>query len=548
MASKDPESKQDVKRKRTIKKETTSGAGGDSKKIRTEAKESSGKSLFYAEDEEAEEIEAKRVDATLQFVILKKLNRLAHIRCKKVREGTNEAKQRIDQYHLQLQNLSKDEEIELVSVQEFYEHAPAHIAKPEVTKKDSHQLTLSRLDWELEQRIQLDQQLVESKANKEQLEKEIKTKEEYLENLQPKLGAILQSTKPVQEYLDMPFDQIREQHQTACHLPEPLYVLYMQTSAYKDACDGSSLQLTFNYLLVLNIITVNIQLKTSNDSVTSSISGGDLLSADLLLNEIYDGDHGKKSPNSANQYELSRLGLRDFSSYIEETGRPFLWAQWLSGLQFLGDECPQKAQNSISSAHMQQTIKKLRKRIRSRLSLLKQLSSLERGSIPVSSEYQSIFPTKIISKLSSWRRSTYEDFAVLPQTKSLIDQEMASESDIYFTAVIERGSAKLTAQIVLKPNYPEDVPLFVISIQWKTERTAMNDFHVQKKSEDQILTNQLQRLLMCFDVYLESEVHCTESEGPVEISKEKVFARAARGPNRTKPYKYSPEMGIFTHR
>lgn len=212
---------------------------------------------------------------------------------------------------------------------------------------------------------------------------------------------------------------------------------------------------------------------------------------------------------------------------------------------------------------MQQTIKKLRKRIRSRLSLLKQLSSLERGSIPVSSEYQSIFPTKIISKLSSWRRSTYEDFAVLPQTKSLIDQEMASESDIYFTAVIERGSAKLTAQIVLKPNYPEDVPLFVISIQWKTERTAMNDFHVQemeeevniyydelkkKKSEDQILTNQLQRLLMCFDVYLESEVHCTESEGPVEISKEKVFARAARGPNRTKPYKYSPEMGIFTHR
>lgn len=50
----------------------------------------------------------------------------------------------------------------------------------------------------------------------------------------------------------------------------------------------------------------------------------------------------------------------------------------------------------------------------------------------------------------------------------------------------------------------------------------------KEKSEDQILTNQLQRLLMCFDVYLESEAHCTESEGPVEISKEKVFARAAR--------------------
>lgn len=35
-------------------------------------------------------IEERRIQATLQFIILKKMNRLAHIRCKKVREGTNE--------------------------------------------------------------------------------------------------------------------------------------------------------------------------------------------------------------------------------------------------------------------------------------------------------------------------------------------------------------------------------------------------------------------------------------------------------------------------
>lgn len=34
----------------------------------------------------------------------------------------------------------------------------------------------------------------------------------------------------------MPFDQIREQQETARHLPPPLYVLYMQTSAYRQAC------------------------------------------------------------------------------------------------------------------------------------------------------------------------------------------------------------------------------------------------------------------------------------------------------------------------
>lgn len=47
---------------------------------------------------------------------------------------------------------------------------------------------------------------------------------------------ILQATRPVQDYLSMPYDAIKEEHQKAQHLPVPLYILYMQTSAYKDAC------------------------------------------------------------------------------------------------------------------------------------------------------------------------------------------------------------------------------------------------------------------------------------------------------------------------
>ena len=51
---------------------------------------------------------------------------------------------------------------------------------------------------------------------------------------------------------------------------------------------------------------------------------------------------------------------------------------------------------------------------------------------------------------------------------------------------------------------------------------------VMEKSRDQLLTNQLQRLAMCFDVYLETETVNTAREGPVEISREKVFTRVAR--------------------
>ena len=682
----------EIKRKRNIKKDVSPPRErGDAKRSKSATNDVK---LFYAEEEEIEhrnpqkdlnlfkfttnevrkcfkdvrdakdkpdkftpeQLEAKKRDTALHFITLKKLNRLSHIRCKKARDSTNEAKQRIDQYHLQLQNLlyetmhlekeitkclefkSKDEEIELVPVEDFYKEAPEDISKSEVTKTDSHQLRLARLDWELEQRKMLAQNLEESESSKDHLDKEIKTQQEYLENLQPKLSSILQSTKPVQEYLAMPFDLIREQHETAGHLPHPLYVLYMQTAAYKQACDkkldvkiegdieaaqsmkstpelfaevedsdsdqeeqekksskrrrktvdsgkierkkkvlkkyplsvvlkimtkdGTCLQLTFFYLISLEIVTVAIQLKPGSDTPSSCISGGDLLSPDLLLNEIYPGDCGNTSPNAANQYELRRLGLGDFSQYIKEIGRPYLWAQWLSGLQFLNNKSSKVADVSVSSINMQQTIKRLRRRIKSRLSLLKQLSSLERGINPLSPEAMSLFPTKIVAKLASWKRSTYSDFAVLPYTEEVVTNGLAKESDIFFTAMMDRGSAKLTVQIVMTQDYPAVAPLFLVSLQWQTERSALNDINIQEmeeevnvhyeemmigKSHDNILTNQLQRLLMCFDVYLETETQNAE-EGPKEISKEKVYARFARGPNRTKPYKFCPEVGIFSHR
>lgn len=45
-----------------------------------------------------------------------------------------------------------------------------------------------------------------------------------------------QASLPVQEYLFMPFDQAHKQYETARHLPPPLYVLFVQASAYGQAC------------------------------------------------------------------------------------------------------------------------------------------------------------------------------------------------------------------------------------------------------------------------------------------------------------------------
>ena len=52
-----------------------------------------------------EEIVEKRTQASLLFVVLKKLNRLEKFRTKTSRDTLNRVKQQVDSYHLQLQNL-----------------------------------------------------------------------------------------------------------------------------------------------------------------------------------------------------------------------------------------------------------------------------------------------------------------------------------------------------------------------------------------------------------------------------------------------------------
>lgn len=105
----------------------------------------------------------------LLFGSLKKLNRLSQMRVNKSRVRTHEEKLKIDEHHLELQNLlyeishlkkeintclefrSLDENINLVSLDEFYAKAPQEIKNPDVITNE-HKLKLAQLDWELIER------------------------------------------------------------------------------------------------------------------------------------------------------------------------------------------------------------------------------------------------------------------------------------------------------------------------------------------------------------------------------------------------------------
>ena len=62
----------------------------------------------------------------------------------------------------------------------------------------------------------------------------------------------------------------------------------------------------------------------------------------------------------------------------------------------------------------------------------------------------------------------------------------------------------------------------------ESELNLHYDELITEKSRDYLLSNQLQRLLMCFDVFLETKGEGQGLEGPTEFAREKMFIRLTR--------------------
>ena len=60
--------------------------------------------------------------------------------------------------------------------------------------------------------------------------------------------------------MNMPLDAKRVQHETARYLPQPLYILYVQATAYKEACDSN---LELKILGDLDVAKAAMETKTA---------------------------------------------------------------------------------------------------------------------------------------------------------------------------------------------------------------------------------------------------------------------------------------------
>ncbi|KAF5293697.1 hypothetical protein FQA39_LY03182 [Lamprigera yunnana] len=208
----------------------------------------------------AAKVSEKAMQAAACVVTLKKLNRLDKVRTTTAREGLIVEKQKVDSTNLQYQNLlyeaahlssefkkckqfkSKDEDIELVNVEEFLAEGPETKTKAfknykELDDIQKHELHLARLEWELTQRKKLAQLCNTFEDEKKQIAADILKTKNRLGGLVPKLAAVLEATKPLQEYLGLPIDKTYVEHKQASLLPNPLYLFYSNIDAFKKVYD-----------------------------------------------------------------------------------------------------------------------------------------------------------------------------------------------------------------------------------------------------------------------------------------------------------------------
>uniref|UniRef100_A0A182JCL4 Uncharacterized protein n=1 Tax=Anopheles atroparvus TaxID=41427 RepID=A0A182JCL4_ANOAO len=648
-------------------------------------------------DDSKAKIGEKRIEGSLAFVLLKKLNRLDKVRIREGRDALHKEKLRVDSNRLQLQNLlyeaehlkrevqrcylfkSQDEEIELVPVEEFYERAPETVSRPEKTKTDEHVRRIARLEWELQQRKELDAHLKELQTLKDAVQKDIVSKTERIESLAPRLRELLVATRPLQEALEMPIESGWEIQKTVRLLAQPLYLLYANVSAYGEACDkllfasiqgdeeeakqletalhdddsgshsvndsgsiiscdrgdsdneeneheqgrgtkqrghhrgqtktnlaemrkerlfkthplsvtitirakeggsseplntstGSGLALTFSYLPNMHLVTVNCLLVGMQ---ISGVAAGDVLSADTILNELFPGDNGEESPNPKTKYQLQELSIESPQHMVKlfkekGLGKPFRWSQELCGLEFVSTSvksvwtCGLSSGARTFSAHVPNAwhetipsiIRSIRNRWEARLKLYKQIHDLESKLIDTSVNDERGHPIRISSTLLQWSSISFEDYVASGVANIFLEDSVATNNDLYFRAIVIRGSAKLESYICVPCRYPEASPLWSLSLNWNGKHAAAcnssvremeywcNSLSAQEHSHN-ILPLQLKRAMSCLDVYLETD---GPYYTPAEFTQDKSFLKPFRGRTRAKPFRIAPNGGssLFT--
>ncbi|KAI0175662.1 Fms-interacting protein-domain-containing protein [Hypoxylon sp. FL1284] len=145
---------------------------------------------------------------------LRGLHRAAHFRARDTKAQTSEARQEVDQLHLQLQNLYYEQrhlqgeikacesydhtyqQLPLIAVEEFLS------LKPEHADDDENTLMIARIEHERSEREALEQERMELLRRKQKLIADNKKRKDDLANLDRELEKFIDAAKLIQKLFD----------------------------------------------------------------------------------------------------------------------------------------------------------------------------------------------------------------------------------------------------------------------------------------------------------------------------------------------------------
>ncbi|XP_015790808.1 THO complex subunit 5 homolog B [Tetranychus urticae] len=498
----------------------------------------------------------RKLEIAMAFLELKRLNRFDKIRCKHARDLVTEEKQKVDGFHLQLQNLmyevlhlqkeinkchefkSRDETIELVSLEQFYEEAPEDVTKPLKESEDAHKRTLARLEWELEQRKRLASTLQDKMALKELIVEDIEKEKKRLESLRPILMSVVEAAQPLQSQLGLPLQVNDNQHEKASYLSRPMYVLFVNACAMKEAYkenfavsingnvdeakatqfsniieDEESAEsdaedrkgkrhrkskmdkkeLMMKKLISAHPLSVNLNFADKESgtklsleffhminlniiTVKVNITGEyDISRSELLGSHILDNLFEKDDGlTSPNIANDYQLKAARIDNFSDLSNKIGYAYKWAQTLCGL-NFLPRDEDKQSVSYNFTQIMDIIKSRFTHRTGLHQIILELERGSVSLPSSLVSVAFNKMSCLIKDWKPSSLDEWLTVTTGQNMFDFSLIDGSEHFFKVTLVRGSASLKALVALPTDYPNSSPLFQLTLNWQSEKTSSMD-------------------------------------------------------------------------
>ena len=373
--------------------------------------------------------------------------------------------------------------------------------------QSTHKNVMDRLTQEIEERKKLQEELENFQTECIRIEKDTSKKTSFLKSLPNQLKQIERSTLPLEKQFDMNkmfTGTLRKQrYEKASKLDAPLFTLCCQLEAYSDAFDdrtsvniiSTSSTLTRNssckrgrhneetlmgeYSICLNIKSPAEDQTSSQCSIFfHSVPSMNIVTVHcsedpMLLDNLFPGDDGRDIPNLSHHH----LGINSLDSIH---GKPYKWAQWISGYKFLLNNSPSLANHL--EIEISAVMKQLLRRLKTRYVLKNIITSLGKlpspTVFPIHETMRTFFADlqqNNSSSLVSWNEVT-DQTEKLEVKDDALGENVGSGS--YYKASVRRENQFLDLIVKISCAYPVVAPKWMIKNRVKSSQAEMLSFEV----------------------------------------------------------------------